>query len=138
MTLEQQFVLALRLMLAAVLSMLMGMERERRDKPAGLRTHMLVGMGACLFTGLSVLAFPDADSSRVASTIVTGVGFIGAGVIWRSQNYVHDLTTAASIWITAAVGMAVGTGAWFVAICATLLVWFILDVLRRIEKSTME
>lgn len=114
--------------------MLVGLERERRHKNAGLRTHMLVGTGACLFTSLSMYAFPGDDSSRVASNIVTGIGFLGAGVIYRSEDRVHDLTTAASIWITAAIGMAVGTGAWFLGIVSTLTVWFILRVLYHIRS----
>lgn len=126
------------ILLAAVLSALIGMDRERREKNAGLRTHMLVGVGACLFTVLSRLAFGNmADSSRVASNIVTGVGFLGAGVIWRGKHRVHDLTTAASIWVTAAVGMAVGTGAWLIGISATVVIWIILAIMARlpVEKA---
>jgi putative Mg2+ transporter-C (MgtC) family protein len=129
MSLTEQAEIALLLLLAAFLSALVGMDRERRDKDAGLRTHMLVGVGACLFTALSRLAFPYADAARVASNIVTGVGFLGAGVIWRSKDKVHDLTTAASIWATAAIGMTVGAGAWFLAIAGTVVIWIILAVL---------
>jgi putative Mg2+ transporter-C (MgtC) family protein len=133
-SLEEQLVVAIQLLLAALLSMIVGLDRERRDKDAGLRTHMLVGTGACLFTALSMLAFPHADTARVAANIVTGIGFLGAGVIYKSGDQVHDLTTAASIWITAAIGMAVGTGAWFLAIIATVLVWFILRVLLYLRE----
>ena len=129
MTLTEQVEVGMLLLLAAFLSALVGMDRERREKDAGIRTHMLVGVGACLFAALSRLAFPYADTSRVASNIVTGVGFLGAGVIWRSQRKVHDLTTAASIWATAAIGMTVGAGAWLLAIIGTLLIWIILAVL---------
>jgi len=133
MSLELQLVLALQLLLAAALSMLVGLEREHRHKNAGLRTHMLVGTGACLFTVLSLYAFPGDDSARVAANIVTGIGFLCAGVIYRSRDRVHDLTTAASIWISAAIGMAVGTGAWFLAIIATLVVWVILRILYQMR-----
>lgn len=133
MTLEQQAVAAAQLVLAAALSMVIGLNRERREKDAGLRTHMLVGVGACLFTILSLLAFPDSDSARVAAQIVVGIGFLGAGVIHRSEDRVHDLTTAATIWVTAALGMAVGVGAWFLAICAALVVWVTLDVMWRLS-----
>lgn len=135
MSLEQQLLASLQLILALTLSALIGLDRERRDKDAGLRTHMLVGAGACLFTLLSTFAFPESDSSRVAANIVTGVGFLGAGVIYRSESRVHDLTTAASIWITAAIGMAVGTGAWFLAIVMTLLVWVVLRVIWYLRRG---
>ncbi len=123
------------MMLAAVLSMLIGLDRERRNRPAGMRTHMLVGIGACLFTVLSVHGFNGADSSRVAANIVTGIGFLGAGTIIQRKSDVHELTTAASIWTTAAVGMAAGLGLWFVAIVATLIVWTVLAILRRFGEK---
>ena len=133
MTLEEQLTVIGYIVLAAILSGLIGLERERRDKDAGLRTHMLVGIGACLFTSLSYYAFPEADTSRVASNVVTGVGFLGAGMIWKGKSGVHDLTTAAGIWAVAAIGMAVGTGAWFIAIFATVMIWIILNTLRRLS-----
>jgi putative Mg2+ transporter-C (MgtC) family protein len=134
MAIEQQFVVTLQLILAVILSMVIGIDREKRDKDAGLRTHILVGVGACLFTALSLAAFPEADKSRVAANVVTGVGFIGAGVIYRSESKIHDLTTAASIWLTAAIGMAIGAGSWFLAITGTLLVWFVLHVLWYVRR----
>jgi putative Mg2+ transporter-C (MgtC) family protein len=134
MALMQQVEIVVELLLAAFLSMLIGLDRERRQRPAGLRTHMLVGLGACLFAALSLFAFPDAPS-RLASNIVVGVGFLGAGTIIKSDHDVHDLTTAASIWVTAAVGMAVGVGAWFLAIAATLIIWGVLAVVRRFSKN---
>ncbi|GAB4454658.1 MAG: hypothetical protein Kow00120_24420 [Anaerolineae bacterium] len=135
MPLEQQFFVTFQVFLAALLSMVMGLDRERRQRPAGLRTHMLVGVGACLFTVLSVLAFPGSDTARVAAQVVTGVGFLGAGTIIQRKGDVKDLTTAASIWATAAVGMAVGAGAWFLALTSTLLIWTILAVIRRFEDK---
>lgn len=133
MTLEQQFVAVLQLGLAALLGGLIGLDRERKRRDAGLRTHILVGTGACLFTVLSMLAFPSGDPARVASQILPGIGFLGAGTILKYGRNIHGLTTAASIWITSAIGMAVGTGAWFLAICGTLVIWFVLAILRRIE-----
>lgn len=121
------------LLLAALLSMLIGLDRERRQRPAGMRTHMLVGIGSCLFTVLSVYGFQGGDSSRVAAGVVTGIGFLGAGTILHRKGDVRDLTTAASIWVTAAVGMASGLGLWFIAIVAALIVWVVLAVLRRFE-----
>jgi len=135
-SLAQQFVIALQVLLAAFFSMVVGFNRERRDKDAGLRTHMLVGTGACVFSALSIMAFPESESGRVAANVVTGVGFLGAGVIWRGNGKVHELTTAASIWIAAAIGMTVGLGAWFLGLCVTIVVWFILEVLYRLRKDS--
>lgn len=135
MTLEQQLQIAMQLLFAIGLSMIVGIDRERRDKDAGLRTHMLVGAGACLFTSLSLVAFPRSETARVAANVVTGVGFLGAGVIYRSEDKVHDLTTAASIWMTAAIGMTVGVGAWLLASIVTLVVWFILRILLYVRNQ---
>ena len=135
MTLLEQVIVLGELLLAALLSMLIGLDRERRRRPAGMRTHMLVGIGSCLFTVLSVYGFPGDDSSRVAANIVTGIGFLGAGTIIQRKGDVSDLTTAASIWATAAVGMAAGLGLWFLAIAATLIVWVVLVVLRLFEHK---
>jgi putative Mg2+ transporter-C (MgtC) family protein len=131
-----QLEIAVELALAAFLGMIVGLDREHRDQPAGLRTHMLVALGACLFTLLSRYGFPgDASNSRVASNVVVGIGFLGAGTIISRKGYPHHLTTAASIWATAAVGMAVGVGAWFLAITASVLIWIILAVIRRFTKN---
>src|SRR5215204_5750332 len=131
MTLEQQFVAALQLALAGFLGAVIGLDRERRQHEAGLRTHMLVAMGSCLFTVLSILAFPGSDPARVASQILPGMGFLGAGSILKYGRDIQGLTTAASMWFTAAMGMAIGTGAWFLALCGTLMVWFVLAILHR-------
>jgi putative Mg2+ transporter-C (MgtC) family protein len=117
------------------LSLVIGLDRERQRKPAGMRTNMLVGVGSCLFAILSIEAFPDViDNSRVAAQIVTGIGFLGGGVIFKSKGEIHDITTAASIWTTAAIGMAVGTGAWFLGIVATIIIWAILSLLLLTEN----
>lgn len=105
----------LLLLLAFVLSAVIGIERERRLKSAGLRTHILVGLGSALFTlvsayGFTSLGLPATDPSRIAAQVVTGIGFVGAGVIFVNRGNVVGLTTAASIWVTAAVGMACGAG----------------------------
>ncbi len=133
MSLFEQAEAIFLILLAAGLSMIIGIDRERRDHPAGLRTHMLVGVGACLYTMLSAHAFKEADTSRVAAQIVAGIGFLGAGAILKEKRRVRGLTTAASIWSTAAVGMAVGTGAWLLALGVTLAIWFILSILQRFE-----
>ncbi len=135
MSLEQQFVAVFQLLLSAMLGGIVGLDRERHQHNAGLRTHILVSMGSCLFTSLSIYAFPGDVPGRVAEQIITGIGFLGAGTILKYGRSIHGLTTAASIWITAAVGMAVGTGAWFLALCGTLLVWFVLAIIHRFEQQ---
>ncbi|GAB1421157.1 hypothetical protein MASR2M15_13010 [Anaerolineales bacterium] len=134
---------SLQLVLVLILSMLIGLERDRRHQPAGLRTHMLVGFGACLFTIASLHGFNDGDPSRVAAQVVSGVGFLGAGTIMhisskaspQGEHDIRHLTTAGSIWATAAIGMTVGTGAWLLAICGTLIVWFVLSIVRYFNKD---
>ncbi|NDJ34476.1 MAG: MgtC/SapB family protein [Chloroflexi bacterium] len=133
-SLEQQMLIVGQVLIAALLSMIIGIDREERDKSAGMRTHMLVGVGAALFTSLSLVAFPDSETARVAANVVTGVGFLGAGVIYKGEEKVHDLTTAASIWTTAAVGMAVGAGLWLLAAAATVLIWIILRLLWYVRR----
>ncbi len=133
MSLELQVQLAAQITLAMILSGVIGINRERSQKSAGLRTHMLTGTGACIFTILSLYAFPNADTSRVASNIVTGIGFLGGGIIIQRKNEAYDLTTAAGVWATAAIGMAMGVGAWFIAIYSTLVLWFILALLKRFK-----
>lgn len=113
----------LRFLLAAALGAGIGYERERAGKAAGLRTHILVSSGAALFTLVSIYGFSGAvvDISRVAAGVVVGIGFIGAGVILRGQREkeVAGLTTAATIWITAAVGLAAGAGMYLISVIAT-------------------
>jgi putative Mg2+ transporter-C (MgtC) family protein len=113
----------LRFLLAVALGAAIGYQRERAGKAAGLRTHMLVSSGAALFTLVSIYGFSGVvvDISRVAAGVVVGIGFIGAGVILRGQREkeVAGLTTAATIWITAAVGLAVGTGMYLISVVAT-------------------
>src|SRR5690554_4390594 len=112
--------------LAFVLSAAIGAEREYHNKDAGLRTHLLVGLGSALFTVVSAHGFADllgdrpADPGRIAAQIVTGVGFLGAGVIFTRTNVVHGLTTAATIWLVAAVGMACGAELPLLAIATTV------------------
>lgn len=103
--------MVIRLVLALVLGSLIGMERETHGRPAGLRTHVLVCMGSTLFTLCSyVIAVPHNDPGRIAAQIVTGIGFLGAGTIIHQGSIVRGLTTAASIWVVAAIGLAVGIG----------------------------
>src|ERR1700750_763149 len=106
----------LRLLLAAGLGAAIGLEREYRQKPAGLRTNILIAIGSCLFTILSLALTAGApDQSRVAGQIITGIGFLGGGAIMRYRDTVHGMTTAATIWVNAAVGIAAGTGQFALA-----------------------
>jgi putative Mg2+ transporter-C (MgtC) family protein len=123
-----------RLLLAAVLGGAIGAERELNDQAAGLRTHMLLTIGACLFTLVSAYGFGAGprDPSRLAAQIVTGIGFLGGGAIVRHGLTVKGLTTAASIWATAAVGVAVGAGQYLLGVGGALLVSVTLLGLRRV------
>jgi putative Mg2+ transporter-C (MgtC) family protein len=136
MTVELQLELCLRVAISALLSSLVGLEREWQGHPAGLRTHMLVGMGAALFTVLSLFAFAEGDPARVAAQVVAGVGFLGAGSIIqrREGNALHGLTTAAGIWAVAAIGMACGTGAYVLGVFSTAMILFVLAILAGISR----
>jgi len=129
-----------QLTLAAVLGMLIGLEREHRNKPAGLRTYTLVALGATLFTTLSVNAADSLgvfafDPSRIASQVVVGIGFIGGGLIFLRGDRMEGLTTAAGLWATAAIGMAVGFGFYLLAVYTTLLVLLVLSALKYLEDK---
>lgn len=123
-----------RVIFAAILGALIGYERETADKPAGLRTHTLLAVGATVFTILSYEAFPGSDPARIAAGIVAGIGFIGAGVIMQHENKIVGVTTAASLWVTASIGMAVGAGYYFLSIIATVITYIVLR-LKMIEPS---
>ena len=128
------FDLTLRLLLAAGLGAAIGIERELRGKPAGLRTNILIAVGAALFTTLSAEIAGTSDvRDRIAAQIVTGVGFLGAGAILHSGGSIHGMTTAATIWVNAAVGMAAGAGYYAMAGIATGITLVALAVLAPIE-----
>lgn len=124
-----------RVLLSFGLGGVLGLERERTGRPAGLRTHMLVCAGSVCFTIAGVYGFtgPETsmrDPSRVAAQIVTGVGFLGAGTIFRTPSTIRGLTTAASIWLVAAIGMLIGAGMYWLAIFATGLGYITLEWLK--------
>ncbi len=123
----------LRLTMAALCSGLVGLERETARKPAGLRTHTLLGIGAGMFTIASITSFDSPDQARIAAQIVTGVGFLGAGAIFRDRGAVSGLTTAAGIWVVAALGMAAGAGSFALAAIGTLLTLVTLYTLRAVD-----
>jgi putative Mg2+ transporter-C (MgtC) family protein len=139
---------ALRLGVAALLTGAVGLEREWRERAAGLRTHMLVGVGSALFTLVSAYAWGDFvfdrtqgtvfDPTRISAQIVTGIGFLGAGAIIRQGLSIRGLTTAAGLWVAAAIGMAVGAGYWAAALIATGVVLVGLGPLRVAEGMVMQ
>jgi putative Mg2+ transporter-C (MgtC) family protein len=140
--LNLQFDLSIRLLIAAFLGGLIGAERELHEHPAGMRTHLLVAAGCALFTELSIYGFTSGpagtaavDPSRIAAQIVTGIGFLGAGAILKYGTSIRGLTTAASLWTTAAVGIAAGTGQWILAIVGTVIVLFSLWPLSRVATA---
>jgi putative Mg2+ transporter-C (MgtC) family protein len=124
------------LVLAVALGAVVGLERETTHKPAGIRTHMLVSLGSALFTIVSV-SF-SIDPARIAAGIVTGIGFIGAGTIFAEKDKVQGLTTAASLWATAAIGLAAGIGDYPLALLVTVLVFLILASRYLLKKVGLE
>ena len=128
--------LAIRVCVALALGLILGAEREFRGHPAGLRTIALISAGSCMFTGLGLI--PEfgktVDPTRIAAQIVTGVGFLGAGSILRQGELVRGLTTAASIWVAASLGMAVGFGYYGVAVFVTVVVVVVLFALKPLEE----
>ncbi|MBA2719971.1 MAG: MgtC/SapB family protein [Chloroflexi bacterium] len=139
--------LAIRMLIAAVLGAAIGLERQIHEHPAGMRTHLLVSLGSAMFTELSIVAFagPPApngslptDTSRVAAQVVSGIGFLGAGAILKYGTSIRGLTTAASLWTAAAVGMAAGAGEWLIAAVGTSIVlislWPLNALIARIHQ----
>ena len=125
--------LILRLFMGGLMGGLIGLEREFRAKEAGIRTHFIVALGSALFMVISQFAFPEAgkfDASRVAAQVVSGIGFIGAGVIIFQKNVVRGITTAAGLWVSAAIGLACGAGMFTIAVAATLLTLLCLELLH--------
>ncbi len=123
-----------RFLLAALWGGLVGAEREYRSKSAGFRTMIMISIGACFFTMMSVFIGGSSNPDRIASNIVTGIGFLGAGVIFKGDNRVNGITTAAAIWAVAAVGMGIGIGHYFASACASVLILIVLAVLPYLEK----
>ena len=126
-----------RLLLAAAVGGVIGAEREVRRKSAGFRTNILIAMGAAVFTMMSISIAADwgGDSTRIAAQIVTGIGFLGAGAIIRTGRDVHGLTTAATVWVNAALGIAAGAGAYHIAIIAGAITLIVLLILGPIEVA---
>jgi putative Mg2+ transporter-C (MgtC) family protein len=121
-----------------VLGAVIGLEREQRGHPAGFRTMAMVSVGSCLFSLVGeVVVGPHADSTRIAAQVVTGIGFLGAGTILREGRGIRGLTTAAAIWVVAAIGMATGFGLYVLAAGGTVLVVLTLLLLRVVRRRVL-
>ena len=142
----------IRFSAALILGFILGLERELTNKYAGLRTHILVCIGACMFTIISIYGFPTfaegdnvvvnnstgiRDTGRVAAQVVSGIGFIGAGAVLRNGSMIIGLTTAATLWISAAIGMTCGVGLYDVAIIGTLASVAVLTIVRVFERKLL-
>jgi putative Mg2+ transporter-C (MgtC) family protein len=138
----ENYELVARLLIAAFLGSLIGFERGFSHKAAGLRTHMLVCLGSCLFTVVSIYGFVkyngNIDPSRIAAQVVSGIGFLGAGSILLRGKYISGITTASSIWTVAAVGLTVGCGMYFVAVASAMIVLLILVGVGYFEKKVIK
>lgn len=131
---HNEYEILLRFLMAALWGGIVGAERQYRSKSAGFRTMIMISMGACFFTMMSMLIGAQGSHDRIASNIVTGIGFLGAGVIFRGENRINGITTAATIWAVAAVGMGIGSGFYFASGCASILIFLILAVLPYLEN----
>lgn len=133
------FILVLiALLLSVILCGLVGIEREKRGRSAGLRTHLLVGVGSCIIMIISIYGFPSGaghDVARLAAQIITGVGFLGAGAIIHRNSGIKGLTTAATIWIVMAIGIACGSFNFLIAIISTVVILFVLVTFRKVEAK---
>lgn len=136
---EYQLINALKLLLAAILGAIIGLERESLNKSAGFRTHTLVSLGSCLITIASIEMYTHigggfSDPGRIAAQVVSGIGFLGAGTIMRSGQGIRGLTTAASLWVVAAIGLGVGIGSYLNSVVTTAIVLLVLIYMPRLEK----
>ena len=145
---QYELVFMFRLVIAIILGAIIGAERERKNRSAGFRTHILVTVGSCMFMIVSI-SMPmmistmpngivnNADPGRIAAQVVSGIGFLGAGAIMQDKGKVRGLTTAASLWVVAAIGLAVGAGMYFSAITTTVLLFIVLSLFSKIEEKTL-
>lgn len=137
--------ITLKLTIATILGIIIGLERELTQKWAGIKTHSLVCLGSCVFTILSIYGFRDianssiaADPTRIAAQILTGIGFIGGGTVLKHGSSVYGLTTAATLWVAGSIGMAVGAGSYKLATYTAIATIIILVLVAKIEKTTIK
>lgn len=135
-----QFSMLWSLLAATFLGGVIGIEREKKGSDAGLRTHVLVSLGSCLIMQVSIHVFEmykglaNVDPSRIAAGVITGIGFLGAGAIMRSEQSIKGLTTAASIWVSSGIGLACGCGFLGAAVFTTIITYFVLKAVRQFES----
>lgn len=130
---EIEYELALQLLISFVIGSAIGLEREYRSKAAGLRTMIMICIGSTVFTQISISIGGD-STDRIASNIITGIGFLGAGVIFKDGLSINGITTATTIWISAALGMAVGSGEYFIALLGSVVVLIVLSLFEKIQR----
>lgn len=135
MSIETQLDIVIRIFIALLIGAVIGIEREYRGHAAGVRTLAMVSVGSCLFAAVGIFAFPGhlTDPTRIAAQVVTGVGFLGAGAIFRAEDGVKGLTTAATVWVVAALGMAVGFSLYLIAVAGAAIVLIGLVLVRPLE-----
>lgn len=134
---ENELEMVIRLVVAAVLGALVGLQRESAGKSAGIRTLALISLGAALFTVVSIFAFDAADPARIAANVVTGIGFLGAGTIMRrGEGIIEGMTTAATIWAVAAVGIAAGSGMYLISVATAILILVLLVLPHTNHKGS--
>lgn len=134
MSVEAQLGALVSVAIGTVLAGIIGLDREWRHRQAGIRTHMMVGLGASLIVSMSRLYYGEESAARLAAGVISGIGFLGAGVIIQRRERVHELTTAASIWVVAMIGITAGAKLYVLAAGATAIGWFVLTVLRAVTK----
>jgi putative Mg2+ transporter-C (MgtC) family protein len=120
---------------AGLLAAIPGIDRERRQRPAGLRTHMLVAMTSAMVTAMARITFSADSAARLVANIVTGIGFLGGGIIMQRKGFTHDVTTAATVWMVALLGIVVGYEMYVLAVGSTLVMGFVLTIIRRFEDK---
>lgn len=133
---EIEYELALQILISFIVGSLIGFEREYRSKAAGLRTMIMICIGSTIFTQIS-LSIGGNSTDRIASNIITGIGFLGAGVIFKDGLSINGITTATTIWISAALGMAVGSGEYFIALLGCLIVLIVLSFFENVQHLIM-
>jgi putative Mg2+ transporter-C (MgtC) family protein len=133
---EIHFETALQLLISFVIGTAIGLEREYRSKAAGLRTMIMICFGSTIFTEISI-SIGESSPDRIASTIITGIGFLGAGVIFKDGLTINGITTATTIWIAAALGMAVGAGEYFIALIGSVVVIIVLSLFENIQRAVV-
>ncbi|HYI76014.1 MAG TPA: MgtC/SapB family protein [Chryseolinea sp.] len=131
---EIQFETALQLLISFIIGTVIGLEREYRSKAAGLRTMIMICFGSTIFTELSISIGGQSSPDRIASAVITGIGFLGAGVIFKDGLSINGITTATTIWIAAALGMAVGAGEYFIALVGSVVVLIVLSLFENIQR----